>query len=56
MPEAKQAIPRESQNVAVCVILSLNCPRDEEHGLAAVFIDEKYVKVDRDIVDCVWLD
>ena len=56
MPEAKQAIPRESQNVAVCVILSLNCPWDEEHGWAAVFIEEKFVKVDRDIVDCVWLD
>lgn len=48
--------PYESQNVAVCVILVLNCPWDEEHGWAAVFIDEKFVKVDRDIVDCVWLD
>ena len=48
--------PYESQNVAVCVILSLNCPWDEEHGWAAVFIEEKFVKVDRDIVDCVWLD
>lgn len=46
----------ESQNVDVCVILSLNCPWDEEHGWAAVFVDEKFVKVGRDIVDCVWLD
>ncbi|MFM9329354.1 DUF6985 domain-containing protein [Paenibacillus mesotrionivorans] len=46
----------ESQNVDVCVILSLNCPWDEEHGWAAVFVDEKFVKVDRDIVDAVWLD
>ena len=48
--------PYESQNVPVCVILSLDCPWDEEHGWAAVFIDEKFIKVDRDIVDCVWLD
>lgn len=48
--------PYESQNVPVCVILVLNCPWDEEHGWAAVFIDEKFVKVDCDIVDCVWLD
>ena len=48
--------PYESQNVAVCVILALNCPWDDEHGWAAVFVDEKLVKVDRDIVDCVWLD
>lgn len=46
----------ESQNVDVCVILGLNCPWDEDHGWAAVFIDEKFVKVDQDIVDCVWLD
>lgn len=46
----------ESQNVDVCVILVLNCPWEEEHGWAAVFVDEKFVKVDRDIVDCVWLD
>jgi len=46
----------ESQNVDVCVILVLNCPWDEEHGWAAAFVDEKFVKVDRDIVDCVWLD
>jgi len=46
----------ESQNVDVCVILVLDCPWDEEHGWAAVFVDEKFVKVDRDIVDCVWLD
>lgn len=37
------------------VILSLNCPWDE-HGWAAVFINEKFVKVDRDIVDVVWMD
>jgi len=48
--------PYESQNVPICVILLLDCPWDEEHGWAAVFIDEKFVKVDRDIVDCVWLD
>ncbi len=46
----------ESQNVPFCVVLALNCPWDEEHGWAAVFVDEKLVKVDRDIVDCVWLD
>lgn len=46
----------ESQQVDVCVILVLDCPWDEEHGWAAVFVDEKIVKVDRDIVDCVWLD
>lgn len=46
----------ESQHVDVCVILTLNCPWDEEHGWAAVFVDEKFVKVDSDIVDCVWLD
>lgn len=46
----------ESQNIDVCVILELNCPWDKEHGWAAVFVDEKFVKVDRDIVDCVWLD
>ena len=45
-----------SQNVPVCVILGLNCPWEEEHGWAAVFIDEKFVKVGIDIVDCVWLD
>lgn len=48
--------PYESQNVPVCVILTLNCPWEEEHGWAAVFIDEKFVKVGRDIVDCVYLD
>ena len=48
--------PYESQNVPVCVILLLDCPWDEDHGWAAVFIDEKFVKVDLDIVDCVWLD
>ena len=48
--------PYESKNVPVCVILLLNCPWDEDHGWAAVFIDEKFVKVGRDIVDCVWLD
>ena len=48
--------PYESQNVPMCVILQLACPWDEEHGWAAVFIDEKFVKVDGDIVDCVWLD
>lgn len=46
----------ESKNIDVCVILVLNCPWDEEHGWAAVFVDEKFVKVDRDIVDCVCLD
>lgn len=48
--------PYESQNIPVCVILALNCPWEEEHGWAAVFIDENFVKVDCDIVDCVWLD
>lgn len=48
--------PYESQNVPVCVILSLDCPWDEDHGWAAVFVDEKFVTVGRDIVDCVWLD
>lgn len=48
--------PYESQNVPVCVILSPNCPWDEDHGWAAVFVDEKFVTVGRDIVDCVWLD
>lgn len=48
--------PYESQNVPVCVIMVLNCPWDEDHGWAAVFVDEKFVKVDGDIVDCVWLD
>ncbi len=56
MSDAKQEIPYESKNVPVCVILLLNCPWDEDHGWAAVFIDEKFVKVGRDIVDCVWLD
>lgn len=46
----------ESKNIDVCVILVINCPWDEEHGWAAVFVDEKFVKVDRDIVDCVYLD
>lgn len=46
----------ESQNVDLCVIVTIDCPWDEEHGWAAVFIDEKFIKVDRDIVDCVWLD
>lgn len=48
--------PYESQNVPVCVILVLNCPWDDDHGWAAVFVDENFVKVDCDIVDCVWLD
>ncbi len=48
--------PYDSQNVPVCVILVLNCPWDEDRGWAAVFIDEKFIKADRDIVDCVWLD
>jgi hypothetical protein len=46
----------ESQNVDMCVILVLDCPWDEEHGWAAVFVDEKFVMVGCDIVDCVWLD
>ena len=46
----------ESQNVDVCVILLLACLWDESHGWAAVFVDEKLVKVGCDIVDCVWLD
>jgi hypothetical protein len=46
----------ESQNIDVCVILKIECPWDDEHGWAAVFIDEEFVKVDRDIVDCVYLD
>ncbi|MBR3103848.1 MAG: hypothetical protein IKH46_08495, partial [Lachnospiraceae bacterium] len=48
--------PYESQNVPICVIMVLNCPWDEDHGWAAAFVDEKFVKVDSDIVDCVWLD
>lgn len=48
--------PYESQNVPYCVIMQLNCPWDEENGWAAAFVDEKLVKVDRDIVDCLWLD
>ena len=48
--------PYESQNVPFCVIMVLNCPWDEDHGWAAAFVDEKLVKVDSDIVDCVWLD
>lgn len=48
--------PYEPQNVAACVILVLDCPWEEEHGWAAVFIDEKFVKVDRGIDGCVWLD
>lgn len=48
--------PYESQNVPVCVKLELNCPWEEEHGWAAIFVEEKLVKVDCDIVDCVWLD
>lgn len=46
----------ESQNVPVCVVLALMCPWDEDHGWAAVFVEGKLVKVDRDIVDCVYLD
>ena len=46
----------ESKNIPVCVILLLDCPWEEEHGWAAVFIYEKFVKVGLDIVDCVWLD
>jgi len=39
-----------------CVILSLDCPWDlNDPGWAAVFVDEKLLKVDRDIVDCVYL-
>ena len=45
-----------SLHVPLCVILKLNCPWEEEHGWAAVFIEETLVKVDIDIVDCVWLD
>ena len=48
--------PYESQNIPVCVVMVLNCPWDEDHGWAAVFVDEKFVKVDGDIVDCVYLD
>ncbi len=46
----------ESRNIPLCVVLVLACPWDEDCGWAAVFVDEKLVKVDRDIVDCVWLD
>lgn len=53
---AKSKTGYELQNVPVCVILQLDCPWEEEHGWAAVFIDEKFVKVACDIVDCVWLD
>ena len=48
--------PYESKEIPVCVILVLNCPWDEEHGWAAVFVDEKLVTVDTDTVDCVWLN
>lgn len=48
--------PYESQNVPVCVVLSLNCPWNEDDGWAAVFVEGKLVKVDSDIVDCVYLD
>lgn len=48
-------VPYESQNVPVCVVLSLNCPWDEEHGWGAVFVEGKFIKVVRDIVDCVYL-
>lgn len=40
----------------IAVILTLECPWDEEHGWAAVFINERFVKVDRDIVGSVRLD
>ena len=52
----KTGPPYVSQNVPVCVVLGLNCPWEEEHGWAAVFVDEKLVKVGLDIVECVWLD
>ncbi|SEK99782.1 DUF6985 domain-containing protein [Ruminococcus albus] len=56
-PDRKEGDPPYvSQNVPVCVIMVLNCPWDEDHGWAAVFADEKFLKVDSDIVDCVWLD
>lgn len=48
--------PYKLTDVPICVILRLECPWDKEHGWAAVFIDEKFIKVGRDIVDCVWLD
>lgn len=47
---------REKCEAAMQIILVLDCPWEEEHGWAAVFIDEKFVKVGCDIVDCVWLD
>ena len=40
----------------VCVVLLLNCPWNEDDGWAAVFVEGKLVKVDSDIVDCVYLD
>lgn len=46
----------ESENIDVCVVLCLNCLWEEEHGWAAIFVDEKFIKVGRDIIDCVWLD
>ncbi|MCL1994017.1 MAG: hypothetical protein FWG66_13815 [Spirochaetes bacterium] len=46
----------ESQNVEICVILSLNCPWDEDHGWAAAFADGRLLKVARDVVDVVYLD
>lgn len=46
----------ESLHVPICVIMTLKCPWDEEHGWAAVFVNEKFVLVNSDIVDCVWLD
>ncbi|MCL1991692.1 MAG: hypothetical protein FWG66_01940 [Spirochaetes bacterium] len=46
----------ESQSVEICVILSLNCPWEEEHGWAAAFADGRLLKVASDVVDVVYLD
>ena len=46
----------ESQNVEICVILSLNCSWDEDHGWAAAFADGRLLKVAQDVVDFVYLE
>ena len=46
----------KSANVEICVILSLNCPWDEDHGWAAAFADGRLLKVSQDVVDVVYLD
>ena len=48
--------PYESQNVPFCVLLTLNCPWNEELGWAAVFVDEKFLKIQEDPVSGIYLD